>query len=43
VTDDPTVRSVATETGSTASQVGLSWQLAHAPNTMLIPGTADPL
>lgn len=41
VTADPAVRAVAAELDATPSQVGLAWQLAHAPNTMLIPGTAD--
>jgi aryl-alcohol dehydrogenase-like predicted oxidoreductase len=26
----------------TPSQVGLAWLLHHAPNILLIPGTADP-
>jgi len=29
----------AGEMGATPSQVGLAWLLAHAPNTLLIPGT----
>ena len=41
VVDDPVVREVAAGLGATATQVGLAWQLAHAPNTMLITGTAD--
>lgn len=39
VVDDPTVRSVAARVGVTPSQVALAWQLAHAPNTILIAGT----
>ena len=30
---------IAGELGVTAAQVGLAWLLAHAPNTLLIPGT----
>ncbi|MEU3509296.1 aldo/keto reductase [Streptomyces longwoodensis] len=41
VTDDPTVQGVATALGATPSQVGLAWLLHHAPNVLLIPGTAD--
>ena len=41
VVEDPVVRQIAAELGATATQVGLAWQLAHAPNTMLITGTAD--
>ncbi len=26
----------------TPAQIGLAWLLAHAPNILLIPGTADP-
>jgi aryl-alcohol dehydrogenase-like predicted oxidoreductase len=39
VTDDPVVTEVASEIGATPAQVGLAWLLAHAPNTLLIPGT----
>lgn len=42
VTDEPAVHAVAAELGATASQVGLAWLLHHAPNVLLIPGTADP-
>lgn len=42
VTDDETVRAVAARLGVTASQVGLAWQLAHSPNTLVISGTASP-
>jgi aryl-alcohol dehydrogenase-like predicted oxidoreductase len=30
---------IAGELGATPSQVGLAWLLAHAPTTLLIPGT----
>jgi len=33
---------VAASLGVTPSQVGLAWLLHHAPNVLLIPGTADP-
>lgn len=39
VAENPVVRAIAAETGSTPSQVGLAWLLAHAPNTLLIAGT----
>jgi len=42
VTDEPAVHAAAKSLGSTASQVGLAWLLQHAPNVLLIPGTADP-
>ncbi|SIS00974.1 Predicted oxidoreductase [Williamsia sterculiae] len=42
VMDDPTVRTVAERLGRTPQQIGLAWQLANSPNTLLIPGTADP-
>jgi len=41
VTDEPVVRAAAQSLGSTPAQVGLAWLLHHAPNTLLIPGTAD--
>lgn len=41
VTDDPTVIATARELGHTPAQVGLAWLLHHAPNVLLIPGTAD--
>ena len=40
VVDHPAVRAVAPRLGATPAQVGLAWLLAHAPNTLLIPGTA---
>jgi len=42
VTDEPAVHAAAQSLGSTPSQVGLAWLLHHAPNVLLIPGTADP-
>jgi pyridoxine 4-dehydrogenase len=42
VRDVPEVREIAAELGATPAQVGLAWLLAHAPNALLIPGTADP-
>ena len=41
VTDQPTVRAAAEALGATPSQVGLAWLLQHAPNVLLIPGTAS--
>jgi len=41
VTGEPAVRAVAESLGATPSQVGLAWLLHHAPNVLLIPGTAD--
>ncbi|PKT74861.1 aldo/keto reductase [Streptomyces populi] len=40
-TDEPSVHAVAESLGVTPSQVGLAWLLHHAPNVLLIPGTAD--
>jgi pyridoxine 4-dehydrogenase len=42
VTDEPAVRAAARSLGKTPAQVGLAWLLRHAPNVLLIPGTADP-
>ncbi len=39
VADHPVVAEIAGELGATGAQVGLAWLLAHAPNTLLIPGT----
>ncbi len=39
VADNAVVREIAAELGATPAQVGLAWLLAHAPNTLLIPGT----
>jgi pyridoxine 4-dehydrogenase len=39
VADNPVVVEIAGELGATPSQVGLAWLLAHAPTTLLIPGT----
>ncbi len=41
VTDEPAVLAAAQSLGVSASQVGLAWLLRHAPNVLLIPGTAD--
>lgn len=41
-TDEPAVHAAAKSLGVTATQVGLAWLLHHAPNVLLIPGTADP-
>ena len=39
VADHPVVTEIADVLGVTGAQVGLAWLLAHAPNTLLIPGT----
>ena len=39
VADNEVVRAIADELNKTPAQVGLAWLLAHAPNTLLIPGT----
>ncbi len=39
VANDQAVIRIAAEIGSTPSQVGLAWLLAHTANTLLIPGT----
>ncbi|MER7687479.1 aldo/keto reductase [Streptomyces sp. NPDC097610] len=41
ITDEPVVHAVAESLGVAPSQVGLAWLLHHAPNVLLIPGTAD--
>ncbi|QCB51780.1 aldo/keto reductase [Rhodococcus sp. PAMC28707] len=41
VVDEPAVHEVARQLGATPSQIGLAWQLAHSPNTMLISGTSS--
>ena len=40
VTDDETVKQVATKHDATPAQIGLAWLLAHSPNILLIPGTS---
>lgn len=40
VTEQPAVTAVAESLGRTPAQVGLAWLLHHAPNVLLIPGTA---
>ncbi|MEK0097173.1 aldo/keto reductase [Streptomyces sp. A475] len=42
VTEEPAVLAAAQSLDGTPSQVGLAWLLQHSPNTLLIPGTADP-
>lgn len=41
VVEQPEIIAVAAELGITPTQVGLAWLLAHAPDILLIPGTAD--
>lgn len=41
VAEEPVVHTVAESLGVTPAQVGLAWLLHHAPNVLLIPGTAD--
>lgn len=41
VADERVVRRVAAGLGATPAQVGLAWLLAHAPDTLLIPGTSS--
>ena len=41
VADQPKVQEVAARLGVTPMQVGLAWLLRHAPNILLIPGTAS--
>lgn len=41
VADNPVVQRIAAELAATPAQVGLAWLLAHAPNTLLIAGTAS--
>lgn len=40
VGEDPAVTATARSLGCTPAQVGLAWLLHHAPNVLLIPGTA---
>jgi aryl-alcohol dehydrogenase-like predicted oxidoreductase len=42
VTDEPAVAAAARSLGRTPEQIGLAWLLHHAPNVLLIPGTANP-
>lgn len=42
VTDEPVVTAAAQSLGHTPSQIGLAWLLHHAPNVLLIAGTANP-
>ena len=41
VTDAPVVVEQASALSCTPAQLGLAWLLHHAPNVLLIPGTAD--
>jgi aryl-alcohol dehydrogenase-like predicted oxidoreductase len=41
VTDHPLVIAAARELAATPAQVALAWLLAHAPQVLLIPGTAS--
>jgi pyridoxine 4-dehydrogenase len=41
VTAEPAVQAAAQALRCSPSQVGLAWLLRHAPNLLLIPGTAD--
>ena len=41
-TDQPAVLAAAGSLRCTPAQVGLAWLLRHAPNVLLIPGTASP-
>ncbi|MGW1029981.1 aldo/keto reductase [Streptomyces sp. NPDC002577] len=41
VLDEQAVQAAARALGCTPAQVGLAWLLHHAPNVLLIPGTAD--
>jgi pyridoxine 4-dehydrogenase len=41
VTEHPAVVAAATALGATPAQVGLAWLLAHAPETLVIPGTSS--
>ena len=41
VTDERAVTTIAARMGVTPMQVGLAWLLRHAPNVLLIPGTAS--
>ncbi|MFD5036421.1 aldo/keto reductase [Streptomyces sp. NPDC058377] len=42
VSEEPAVIAAARDLAATPAQVGLAWLLHHAPNLLLIPGTADP-
>jgi pyridoxine 4-dehydrogenase len=41
VVEQPTVIAAAAQLEITPAQLGLAWLLAHAPNTLLIPGTSN--
>jgi aryl-alcohol dehydrogenase-like predicted oxidoreductase len=42
VAEEPAVIAAAEALGVSVAQIGLAWLLHHSPNTLLIPGTADP-
>ncbi|MFC8719856.1 aldo/keto reductase [Kitasatospora sp. NPDC057198] len=42
VADEPAVLAAARRLDVSPAQIGLAWLLQHTPNTLLIPGTADP-
>lgn len=41
VVDEPAVQAAAATLAVSPAQIGLAWLLRHAPNVLLIPGTAD--
>lgn len=41
VTENATVRAIATRLGASPAQIGLAWLLAHRSNVLLIPGTSS--
>jgi aryl-alcohol dehydrogenase-like predicted oxidoreductase len=41
IAESEVVQRIAVDVGATGAQVGLAWLLAHAPNTLLIPGTGS--
>ncbi len=41
VVEEPIVLEIAARLDATPSQVGLAWLLGHAPNALVIPGTAS--
>ncbi|GGF34486.1 aldo/keto reductase [Subtercola lobariae] len=42
VSDLPSVQQAAARLEVTPSQIGVAWQLAHSPNTLIISGTSSP-
>ena len=43
VAGNPTIASIAGDLAATPAQVALAWLLAHDRNTLLIPGTSNPV